>query len=967
MLSFNIKKIISFAVIIATTSTISLNTQKVLGAETLEKRYIENITNIENNTVPQNAEITITPSKFKNSTGTFEQAQGYNGSVANLFKKDKVYVEVDIKDEGFYDISLDYFPKGDSLVGNKISLLINGEYPYYEAREMILPQLWESEKYPFDMDNKGNEIVPKQKDKLGWYTTKLKSISQGTTDSIKFYLTKGVNELEFTLEEGNILLGDIKFSSPQKVESYSEYIANKQVNTSGNSIEIIEAERINYKNATTPRPLPLKDVEAVPYDGKNNLLSMVGGETWEDNGQALYYEIDIKESGWYNLSFKAKQTSKSDFYVYRTITIDGEVPFKEAKQIPFKSSRDWYVQTISDGTNPYSFYLEQGTHLLGIEVDTSLFNPIVNNLTAVNNQISDLSLQIKKIIGNNTDRNRDWEMLKFIPTLDTDILNIAKVLEEEKAVLTALNMNNERSREITTLKIAINQLQKLAEKPNNIPNQMSTFSEGSGSVSQMLGDVTQFVMEQPLELDQIYLHKSDASLPKYKAGVMKKISENMKYFIGSFFPPKYYEDKNMVVLDIWTNRSRSHVDLLQKMIDNEFTPNTNIKVNLSIMPNEQKIILANTTNTQPDIGLGLSTYLPYELAIRDAALDLRKFDDFSELASQFSPGAFITHTIGDSIYAFPETQDFYVLFYRKDLLEGLGIPIPNTWDDVKNILPELQRYGMNYYVPIANESAFKAFQTTIPYIYQYGGSLYSEDGMHVVLNNEQGLEATKLMTDLFTIYGMPMQVPNFYQHFRSGKIPIGVSNFGDYIRVVSAASELSGAWDISLQPGIVNNEGVVERWSPGPGQTAMIFSKSKYQNESWEFLKWWLSSEIQTQFGRELKMLYGNEYIWNTANMDAFKSLPMNEQHKEIILEQWEWLQEVPKVPGGYIVERGISDIWNKIVFDGENPRSTLDDGIIVMNREISRKLEEFGYMKNGVKVKDYRVPTVKLIESWVR
>ena len=42
---------------------------------------------------------------------------------------------------------------------------------------------------------------------------------------------------------------------------------------------------------------------------------------------------------------------------------------------------------------------------------------------------------------------------------------------------------------------------------------MSMLSDGTGSVGQMLGTISQTMMEQPLSLDQIYLWQNDATLP----------------------------------------------------------------------------------------------------------------------------------------------------------------------------------------------------------------------------------------------------------------------------------------------------------------------------------------------------------------------------------------------------------------------------------------------------------------------
>jgi hypothetical protein len=63
--------------------------------------------------------------------------------------------------------------------------------------------------------------------------------------------------------------------------------------------------------------------------------------------------------------------------------------------------------------------------------------------------------------------------------------------------------------------------------------------------------------------------------------------------------------------------------------------------------------------------------------------------------------------------------------------------------------------------------------------------------------------------------------------------------------------------------------------------------------------------------------------------------------------------------------ERELSNAWNRIVFDGVNPRVAIDSAVITINREITRKMEEFGYLQNGVRVKQYAVPTIDTVKRW--
>ena len=72
------------------------------------------------------------------------------------------------------------------------------------------------------------------------------------------------------------------------------------------------------------------------------------------------------------------------------------------------------------------------------------------------------------------------------------------------------------------------------------------------------------------------------------------------------------------------------------------------------------------------------------------------------------------------------------------------------------------------------------------------------------------------------------------------------------------------------------------------------------------------------------------------------------------------------KISAKYMVEREISNVWNTIVFDGETTRSAVDDAVVNIDREMRRKLEEFGYIENGRVVKPYPIPTIELVEGWL-
>ncbi|WP_431801158.1 extracellular solute-binding protein [Halobacillus andaensis] len=912
----------------------------------------------------------VSPSSFTNiDEGEWlssSESQGYGDRVFYWRNQESLTVEVEVEEEGLYEIGFDYLPQGDLIMPIEGAIQVNGEYPFAESRQIEFPSKWKNETEDFETDRSGNDIIPDQQPIEEWSHVKAEDSTYMYKRPLQFHLEEGQNTITLTNLRGEMLVGNVHITSQTSIPEYEDYVDDYPDAEEQEDLLTIEAEHPSEKNSSYIRPESTEDPSVHPYDSEHLMLNSLGGDSWSEPGQTVSWEVEAEEAGFYQLSFKTQQDNESRSPVYRKLLINDQVPFKEVESYQFPYNKEWTNETVgSEEGEPFLFYLEEGTNKVSLKADPSPHADVLFTIDEVMQEIDELSLSIRKLVGNQQG-SRDWDIEEYIPDIEEQLLGWADRLNEKVEYLQTLN-DGEESTEVASLKIAIDKLENLADNPDEIPNRLNQLSTGSNSSAQLLGDISMDLSAQPLLLDRFYVHGGDENPPGAEADFFTKTKDSISGFFQSFTDDNLAtSDVEDDTIEVWVNRPRQYVEQLQNMTDQNFTPETGIKVKYSLMPDEQKLVLASAADTQPDLAFGISNWVPYELAIRGSAVDLREFDDFGETGEQFSPGAFLPLTIDDSVYALPETQDFFVQFYRKDIVEELDIPVPDTWDEVTDILPELQRYGMNYYTPLAEESAFKPFQTTSPFIYQFGGGLYEDDGTGTTIDEEEALEGIQFMADLSTVYSMPLQVPRFYNHFRYSTLPIGVAPFGTYVELTTAAPEISGWWDITPQPGVEQEDGTVERWAPGSGQASMMFDKSGKKEDSWELLKWWMSSETQTEFAATLQTLYGPEYMWNTANLDSFEQLPLPEEHKEVILEQWEYMKEVPKTPYSYMVEREISNVWNKVVFDGENARASVDDSVILINREMRRKLEEFDYMEDGELVKPYEIPTIEKIERWM-
>ncbi|MDD5367765.1 MAG: extracellular solute-binding protein [Anaerolineaceae bacterium] len=893
--------------------------------------------------------------------------------IAGLYSKPSIYLHQNesisftalIADDGPYTISFDLAAPASVINQPEGQLSVDGAFPSSDAQGMVFPIYYKNSTEVFPLDRYGNEALPRQERLIRWTRVSLRDVNFGQKYAVQLKLTKGQHQFEFKLTKESIFLGSIYLDRFSKDPDYNQYLKDNPARDYSGAPIVIEAEHSSYKNDTSIRPTSNRSFTVTPYDTYRLLLNSLGGEAWKRSGTTVYYEFNVPEDGLYSITLRALQNFKNNFTVFRRILVNDTVLFDQLNEVAFSYSPDW-TNVLLGGNTPYKIYLKKGTNVLGVEANSSPYFAPIEKIKKVLVDINTLALEIKKLTGNQVDVNKDWVLSDYIPDVKERLIAIADDLAIDKDVLTSINQGS-GSQEILAYQLAIDNIRSLAKDPDKIPIHMNLFSEGSGSAAQLLANLLPSLQDQPLAVDKIYIHSPETVPAQVNLPFFTSFIEGFKRFINSFKPDPYQSiqaDKNE--LSVWVNRPRQYVDLLQSITDETFTKDTGIKVKFSIMPNESKLVLANAAGIQPDIALGVSTQIPYDLAIRNALKDLRSFPDFDSYIKVYSPGALLSYIINDSVYALPETQDFWVTYYRKDIMDSLGLPIPKTWNQVIEILPELQRYGMNYNTLLSSGSGAKGYLATAPYLFNYGAHLYSPDGFSTGLDSDAAITAMKFMAESFTKYGMPLTTASFYNSFRYGSVPIGVSNFETYVKLMTAAPELKGLWGIDLYPATVLPDGTQNRYATGSAQACIMFEKTAKPNEAWKFLKWWMSTETQTDYQQQLILNYGPEYIWNSANVEAFKALSIPQEHKDVILQQWQWIQEPVKLPGSYMEERELSNAWNKIVFEGVNPRVAIDSSIIIINREITRKMVEFGYLQNGNKVKEFKIPTIDTVKRWM-
>ena len=866
---------------------------------------------------------------------------------------------------------IEYYSLGDSIIDIEFGLKINGETPFFEASQINLTTLWKmSGEATFD--RYGNDVNMSQDVYKGWQTACLQDSTRLAKDGLIFALEEG-DEISLTKINGEVKIGRITVRPVKKYVSYQQYIGNNTVVST--QVKRYEAENMLNKSNTTINMSTSREVGVEPFSVKNLRLNIIGEGSWGASGEFITWEVEVEEEGYYYLAFKVKQTTENTTS-YRTLYVNGEIPFEEARHLPFTYTSEWTNVPLQgiDGTQ-YAVKLNAGKNQIRLEVDSTLYQSISEKLKAITAEMNEMGLDITKYTNGNTSKGIDWDLEENFPEIRTNIQKWIVELNYVIARYQDISGYNKTTTLSQDLGSAIQKLKTILNNIEELPRRLSLLSEGSSCAAQLVAGQMDSVLTQGLVMDCFYVYSDIEDLPKPTGNFFRSLWVGVQRFFISFFDDSYKSDSsNNEELVVWVNRSRQYADVIQKLADAAYgTGKLPFKVKVSLMSDDGKLILANSADQQPDVALGVSAWIPNDYGMRGMLADLRQFDGYLDLVNDFNPEQLVPMTYDDHLYGLPETENFYVLFYRTDTLDKLGLNVPDTWDDVIDMLPVLKRYDMDFYIPLSNATSSKSFDTTAPFIYQFGGEVYEYSNKGILtggLENENTIKALEFITDLYTEYGLPYQVSSFFNEFRYNRIPIGIADFSTYLNLLNGAPEIQGLWDIKVVPGVkVETETgtKVNRYMPGAQQAGVIFEKSDKKEQAWDFLSWWMSEEIQTEYASTMVNTLGKRYLWNTGNMEAFKNLAWNEDHKKVILEQWSHLKEVSRIPGYYIVEREISNSWNKVVYNDENLRSTLSDAMIKITTEITRKMQEFGYVdgKGNATDKVYIIPSTESINKW--
>ena len=920
---------------------------------------------------------------------------------------------------GLYGIRIEYAAIGGSTASIERKLFIDGKVPFDEARALSLSKTWqytyettdENGDAAFEVDAGDNDIRAGISSYPALRTYECVDIDGFYNEPFQFHFKEGTRSLSLVASKEPIAIKSITLfpvtQSKTLADYQKEWAGVKNASVSSNIILRAETPDFVSDKAVYPSSDRSSALNS-PIDAYSQKINVIGASGYSTTGQWASYTFTVDEDGIYNIVSRFKQSALQGMFASRVVKLassdgyygyaDGtpKAPYEECYYARFDYSSKWCVEAMNTGDEgqTLSFYFKKGvTYTLQMEVGlgdlSDLLNKIENSLSIINTSY----LEILKLTGADPDEYRDYGFRRVMPQTIEQLGEQGKVLEEQANLLRELCGTSGSN--IATLENISRLLIRMYEDEDEIAPNLSNIKTYIGT----LGTWINSAKAQSITVDYFMIASPDTEMPKANAGFFQGLWYELKSFIASFFVQ--YDAMGVSAdagdaassISVWLAYGRDQSQIWKNLITNKFSNDTKIAVDLKLVA-AGTLLPSVLADQGPDSYIGLDAASVINYAIRNAIVNIEGQPGFDEVIGynntkqvlitdadgyktyvtkyymddvevpldeiSFNDATMVPITLYGKTYGLPEQANFPMMFYRKDILAGLEIPIPKTWDDVLAAIPQLQANNMQFGLTYAFASNM--------FLYQYGGNLWKytevpEDldpamaekykdyaGAAIGLDTNVALDSFQFCCRLYTDYSFPTAYDPA-NRFRTGEIPMMVADYcATYNQLVVFATEIRGLWEFTSIPGHIQDNGTVNNDTIVTVTATVMLHGCDDVTSTWKYMQWQARGDIQADYGNEMVALVGPAAKYATANLQGVAMTSWSASEQAALLSQFEHQAAIPNYPGSYIIARYTNFAFLAAYNDGEDPVVAIQNYISIINQELTRKREEFEQktLKNG-------------------
>lgn len=304
---------------------------------------------------------------------------------------------------------------------------------------------------------------------------------------------------------------------------------------------------------------------------------------------------------------------------------------------------------------------------------------------------------------------------------------------------------------------------------------------------------------------------------------------------------KSSEDVKELVL--WDHHTDKEAEFLAKQVEEYNSTHPDVHITLEQIPWDDYIGTKMATAFASGEGPDIFEVFPGSILKYANAGMLAPMNEYltEEQLADFSEASIEGVTVDEDIVAIPFEVEPLGLYYDIDKLEAKGVKPPKTWDEMiaaAKALAEEDSAGITIETVKGGHQDFQWY----PWLWQLGGSVYTEDMKGSALDSPEVAKSLELWRTMF----------------ESGAANLKPSRQGSDIGMLGdgeTAMEVCGSWVLVMLETVYKdrNIGVVPLPIPEGGEAATVAggwkmavnSQSKYVDEAADFVTWLFAGDVE--------------------------------------------------------------------------------------------------------------------------
>ncbi|UCE06982.1 MAG: ABC transporter substrate-binding protein [bacterium] len=413
------------------------------------------------------------------------------------------------------------------------------------------------------------------------------------------------------------------------------------------------------------------------------------------------------------------------------------------------------------------------------------------------------------------------------------------------------------------------------------------------------------------------------------------------------------QDRGKITITFWHSLVSSTVPAFNNLIDKFEKEYPRIKIKAQYVPTGdaliQKLITAIQSQTAPDISWIHSDYLQ-DLVEADAIYKMKDFiegpDGFPEQElDDIFPALIQYASWRGTLYSIPMEATNIALLYNKEMFRQAGLDPerpPQNWIELHEFAKKLtidqdndgkfERVG--FFVPVFPASGplggWMVWQW-LPFLWQAGGYIVTEDQSKVLYNSPAGVAALTLWQNIYNDLKLSTYTTDYDVAFASERLAMAMDGPWNLPRFEKLLQKLD--WAFTALP-----EGPTKHATIMGGEYLTIFKQSKHPNEAWQFIKWIIQPEIQVFWAMKSGYLPVRRSV---MNIPEFRKYLDTHPNFKIFVQQLEYSQAARPIDyHGLKITRHMADALEKATIGNVDPKTALDESAAKSN-ELLKSVEK--------------------------